>query len=93
MQKQNACIKRKNNLFKPASDIVCSVKKTAPIRTIIYNDIFKYLRRKKGRKKVQSPALSSRNCLLYLRITFDEMESLFARFNHVFFNFGIESLE
>ena len=29
MQKQSAHIKCKNNLFKPASDTVCSVKTTA----------------------------------------------------------------
>ena len=37
---------------------------------------------------------SPRNYSVCVRITFDGMESSFARFNHVFFfNFGVESLE
>ena len=50
MQKQSACIKCKNDFF-IASDIVRSVKTTANDKTIIYNDIFTSLRR----KKVQNP--------------------------------------
>ena len=46
MQKQSAHIKCKNNLFKPASNTVRTIK------TIMYNDIFPSLRR----KKVQIPA-------------------------------------
>ena len=50
MQKQSARIKCKNDFF-IASDIVRSVKTTANDKTIIYNDIFTSLRR----KKVQNP--------------------------------------
>ena len=36
---------------------------------------------------------SSRNCSVCARITFDGMESPFARFTKFVFNFGVESLE
>ena len=45
MQKQSARIKCKNNLFKSASDMI---RRT--LKTIIYNAIFKSLRRKKKLK-------------------------------------------
>ena len=46
-----------------------------------------------GAKQFKVRLNSSRNCSVSVRITFDGMESLFARFSHVFFNFGMESLE
>ena len=42
-------------------------------------------------KKVQSPAKQFKELFSLCPITFDEMESSFARFNHFVFNFGIES--
>ena len=52
MQKQSALIKCNIVYSNLLSDIVRSVKKPRTIKTIIYNDIFTSLRR----KKVQSPA-------------------------------------
>ena len=74
--KQSARIKCKYNLFKPCT----RSNQPRRIKTIISNDIFTSLRR----KKVQSPASSSRNCSFCVRITFEEMES-FPRFNRVCF--------
>ena len=74
--KQSARIKCKYNLFKPCA----RSNQPRRIKTIISNDIFTSLRR----KKVQSPASSSRNCSVCVRITFEEMES-FPRFNRVCF--------
>ena len=76
MQKQSARIKCKNNLFKS--------KQPRTIKTIIYNDIFTSLRHKKNFKVRLN---SSTNCSVCVRITLDEMESSFARFNHVCFLF------
>ena len=76
MQKQSARIKCKNNLFKS--------KQPRTIKTIIYNDIFTSLSHKKNFKVRLN---SSRNCSVCVRITLDEMESSFARFNHVCFLF------
>ena len=46
------------------------------------------------RKKVKSPANSSKNCSVCVRITFDEMESSFLGGLPMFvYSFGIESLE
>ena len=45
------------------------------------------------KKKFKVRWNSSRNCSIWVLITFDGMESSFARFNHVCFNFGVESLE
>ena len=50
---------------------------TRTIKTIRWNDIFTSLRR----KKIQNRPNSSRNCSVCVRITFDEMESYFARLN------------
>ena len=55
----------------------------------MYDDIFTSLRR----KKVQSPAKQFKELFSLCPNTFYEMESSFARFNHVCFNFGVESLE
>ena len=53
MQKQSVCIKCKNNLFQTLLVILCvRSKQPCTIKTIIYNDIFASLRR----KKVHSPA-------------------------------------
>ena len=78
--KQSARIKCKNNLFKPC----VRSKQLRTIKTIICSYIFTSLRRKKFKVRLNS----SRNW-----ITFDEMESSFPRFNHVFFNLGVRSLE
>ena len=63
------------------------------IKTMIYNDIFTSLRRKKGRKKVQSPAKQFKE---FLSVS----ESLSIKWNRrlrglimFVFNFGVESLE
>ena len=65
------------NLFKPC----VRSKQPRTIKTIICNDIFTSL----GAKKFKVRLNSSRNCSVFVRITFDENESSFARFNHVCF--------
>ena len=54
--------------------------------------IFSHLKGAK-KKKIKIWLKRSRNCSVYVRITFDEMESSFAGFNHVCFQFrrGISS--
>ena len=44
-------------------------------------------------KKVQSPAKQFKKLFSRVLITFDGKESSFVRFNHVCFNFDVESLE
>ena len=46
-----------------------------------------------GTKKFKVRQNSSRNCSVWVLITFDGKESSFVRFNHVCFNFDVESLE
>ena len=66
-----------NNLFKPC----VRSKQPRTIKTIIYNDIFTSLEYKKFRDRLNN----SRTCSVCVRITFDEMESSFAMFNHICF--------
>ena len=66
---------KKNNLFKP----FVRSKQPRTTKTIIYNYIFTSL----GLKKFNVRPNSSRNCSVSIRITLDEMESSFARFNYV----------
>ena len=81
--KQSAPIKCKNHLFKPC----VRSKQPRTIKTIICNDIFTSLRRK---KKIRLNSV--RNCSVYVRITFDEMESSFPRLTMFVCNFGVGSL-
>ena len=56
-------------------------KQPRRIKSIVYNDVSTFLRR----KKVQSPAKQFKELFSLCQITFDEMESSFPRFNHVCF--------
>ena len=67
-----------------------SVKTTAYDQN---NNMQWYLHIFKAQKKFKVRLSSSRNCSVCVRITFDEMESSFPRFNLFVFNFGVGSLE
>ena len=82
--KQSARIMCKNNLFKPC------VRSNQPrtIKTITSNDIFTSLRR----KKVQSPASSSRNCSVCDR-SLSMKWNRFRGLTTFVFNFGVGPFE
>ena len=81
MQKQSARIKCKNNLFKPFKWLWA--KQPHAIKTIIYNDIFTSLRR----KKIQSSAKHFKK-LFSLGLNHFRWNGIFvSRFNHVCFEF------
>ena len=72
--------------------------KRASSAKIIYSNpasdiVHSFFKAQKKRKKIKVRLKSLRNCSVYVRITFDEMESSFAGFNHVCFQFrrGISS--
>ena len=67
-----------------ANDIVRSVKTTAPD---LNNKIQWCFHIGEAQKKFKFQLNSSRNCSVCIGITFDEMKSSFARFNHVCFQF------
>ena len=83
MQKQSACIKYKSNLFKPCKWLCAfGQEKTRTLRSKQYTMIFSHIKRAKNLKVRLN---SSRNCSFCVRITFDETESSFPRFNQVCF--------
>ena len=73
--------KRASNAKIIFSNLHIRSKQPRTIKTVIHNDILTYIRR----KKVQSPAKQFKDCSVCVRITFDGMESSFARFNYACF--------